>query len=57
MHTCIFADEDLKGLLVGILVTFESVGLNVLLGLGEKVSSGGCPVGVDVVRLGGCEVG
>ena len=56
MHTCIFADEDLIGLLVGILVTFETVGLHVLLGLGEKVASCGCPV-VNVGRLGGCGVG
>ena len=58
MHSCNFADEDV-GRLVGILVTFETVGLNVPLGLGDVLSSHshGCPVGVDAGRLGDWEAG
>jgi hypothetical protein len=57
MHSYIFCDEDLVGLSVGILVIFETVKLNLMLELGEKVVSHGCPVGLDGGRLGGCELG
>ncbi len=49
MHSCIFVDEfgspDFVGCLVGIFVTFDAIGLNVLLGLGDDVSSPDCAVG------------
>ena len=44
MHSCIFVDEFV-GRLVGIFVTVDTIGLNVLLGLGDEVSSDGCSVG------------
>jgi hypothetical protein len=48
MLSCIFVDEfgnhDFVGFFVGIFVTFDTIGLNVLLGLGDDVSSPDCTV-------------
>lgn len=50
MHSCIFADEFgshdfVVGCLVGIFDTVDTIGFNVLLGLGDEVSSPDCTVG------------